>query len=50
MLGAIAAIALILGSLSAAVSVTGGDQQPIEESGAPTAEVQVVESADSTFD
>lgn len=47
MLGAIAAVALVVGSISATVSVTQDEQQKVEQSGQPVVEVQAIESLDS---
>ena len=47
MLGAIAAVALVVGTISATVSVTQNDQQVPESTGDPVVEVQAVESLDS---
>jgi len=43
MLGVIAAIALVVGTVSATVSVTRSDQQIIERSSEPVVQVQTVE-------
>lgn len=50
MLGAIAAVALVVGSLFATASVTGSDTRIVERSGEPVVEAQIVESSDSAFD
>jgi len=47
MLGAIAAILLVVGTISATASVTRDDQVVRERSGKPVVEVQVIESLDS---
>jgi hypothetical protein len=46
MLGAIAAIVLVVGTISATVSVTQDGQQMAGSTGEPLAEVQAVESLD----
>jgi hypothetical protein len=48
MLGALAAIALVIGTISATVSVTQDGQRMAESAGEPPAEVQAVESLDWT--
>jgi hypothetical protein len=50
MLGALAAVALVVGSISATVSVTQNDQQPLDQADAPVVEVQEIESLDSAAD
>jgi hypothetical protein len=47
MLGAIAAVALVVGTLGATVSVSQNDRQTIDQAGEPVVEVQAVESLDS---
>jgi hypothetical protein len=47
MLGALAAVALVVGTISATVSVTQDGQQGVERSGQPVVEVQAVQSQDS---
>ena len=47
MLGAIAAVALVVGTISATVSVTQNDQQMVEQRGDPVVEVQAIESLES---
>ena len=47
MLGAIAAIALIVGTLSATISVTEDDRQSIERHAEPVVEPRVVQGMDS---
>lgn len=50
MLGAIAAIALVVGTLSATVSVTQDSPQIVERSGEPVVEVQAVDSLGPAFE
>ena len=47
MLGAIAAVALVLGTISATVSVTQNDRQIAGQDVEPVVEVQAVQSLDS---
>jgi hypothetical protein len=47
MLGALAAIALVVGTVSATVSVTQHGHQLDQKSGEPVVEVQAVQSLDS---
>ena len=47
MLGAIAAVALVVGTISATVSVTQNDQHTSGQTGEPVVEVQAVESLDA---
>jgi len=48
MLGALAAVALVVGTIPATVSVTQDGQQVVERSGEPVVQVQAVESLDSS--
>jgi hypothetical protein len=48
MLGALAAVALVIGTISATVSVTQDGQQAVERSGEPVVQVQAVESLGSS--
>jgi len=50
MLGAIAAVALVVGTISATLSVTHDGQRAVERSGEPVVEVQVIESLDRNAD
>ena len=47
MLGAIAAVALVVGTLGATVSVTQSGQQAAEQDREPVVEVQAIESNDA---
>lgn len=47
MLGALAVVALVAGSIGATVSVTQADQQMAEQAATPVVEVQSVEVVDS---
>ena len=48
MLGALAAIALVVGTISATISVTQNGHQVADRSGEPVVEVQTVQSLDAT--
>jgi len=48
MLGAIAAVALVVGTISATVSVTQDHQQAVEKAREPVVEVQAIESAETS--
>jgi hypothetical protein len=50
MLGALAAVALVVGSISATVSVTQDDQRLVDQANEPVVEVQAIESLDSASD
>ena len=45
MLGAIAAVALVIGTLGATVSVSQTDKQGVEKAREPVVEVQTIENA-----
>jgi len=45
MLGAIAAVALVVGGMSAAITVSNDDQQAVSPSQEPQVEVQVISEA-----
>jgi hypothetical protein len=47
MLGAIAVVALVVGSIGATVSLTQADQQKAEQAATPVVEVQAVEVVDA---
>lgn len=47
MLGALAAVALVVGTIGATVSVTQNDQQGADQAREPVVEVQAVESVDA---
>jgi len=47
MLGAIAAVALVVGTLGATASVTQTNQQALEQDREPVVEVQAIESVDT---
>lgn len=47
MLGAIAAVALVVGTIGASVSVSQTNQQIDDRAGEPVVEVQAIESLDS---
>ena len=48
MLGALAAVALIVGTIGATVSLTQDDQKGIGHSGEPVVEVQAIETVESS--
>jgi hypothetical protein len=47
MLGALAAVALVVGSIGATVSISQNDQQLADRDAEPVVEVQAVQSVDS---